>query len=104
MDPCELKPTISQAHPETMDFLSSAWCNFAVQAFQPELQDQSLILHDSSIKKLDNDTKPPFLVSYFGLPLLFLVLFSSLISFDRERIREAYLIKALCFSRNWTRA
>ncbi|XP_027066384.2 VAN3-binding protein-like [Coffea arabica] len=61
MDPCELKPTISQAHPETMDFLSSAWCNFAVQAFQPELQDQSLILHDSSIKKLDNDTKPPFL-------------------------------------------
>ncbi|KAL3535286.1 hypothetical protein ACH5RR_003747 [Cinchona calisaya] len=63
MDPRELKPTISQAHPETMDFLSSAWCNFAVQAFHPELQlqDQSLILHNSSIKKLENDSKPPFL-------------------------------------------
>ncbi|KAH9622638.1 hypothetical protein KSS87_021150 [Heliosperma pusillum] len=35
-------PVVSEAHPETMDFLSSAWCNFAVQALQPELlQDQT---------------------------------------------------------------
>ncbi|XP_019256132.1 PREDICTED: VAN3-binding protein isoform X2 [Nicotiana attenuata] len=52
-------PTISQAHPETMDFLSRAWCNFAVQAFQPEMQDQALILHESSIKNSIIDNKPP---------------------------------------------
>ncbi|KAI3444091.1 hypothetical protein Pfo_000756 [Paulownia fortunei] len=51
--------TLSQAHPETMDFLSHAWCNFAVQAFQPETQDRSLILQDNSIKIFENDTKPP---------------------------------------------
>ncbi|XP_016481216.1 VAN3-binding protein-like isoform X2 [Nicotiana tabacum] len=52
-------PTISQAHPETMDFLSRAWCSFAVQAFQPEMQDQALILHESSIKNSIIDNKPP---------------------------------------------
>ncbi|XP_015080462.1 VAN3-binding protein [Solanum pennellii] len=52
-------PTISQAHPETMDFLSRTWCNFAVQAFQPEMQDQALILHETSIKSLSIDNKPP---------------------------------------------
>ncbi|KAI5675588.1 hypothetical protein M9H77_06538 [Catharanthus roseus] len=58
----ELKAaTISQAHPETMDFLSRAWCNFAVQAFQPDLQEHSLVFHTSSITKVENDTKSPFL-------------------------------------------
>ncbi|KAK4369210.1 hypothetical protein RND71_013002 [Anisodus tanguticus] len=52
-------PTISQAHPETMDFLSRTWCNFAVQAFQPEMQDQALILPENSIKNLTVDNKPP---------------------------------------------
>lgn len=56
-------PTISQAHPETMDFLSRTWCNFAVQAFQPEMQDQALILHENSIKNLNIDNKPPIPVS-----------------------------------------
>ncbi|KAL9224603.1 hypothetical protein vseg_000622 [Gypsophila vaccaria] len=47
----------SEAHPETMDFLSNAWCNFAVQALQPEL------LQDRSCNSLqtvlfDSDTKP----------------------------------------------
>ncbi|XP_057968397.1 VAN3-binding protein [Malania oleifera] len=55
------QPTVSEAHPETMDFLSSAWCNFAVQAFQPELQDHaSIVLHGSPIKKFENDSQPPF--------------------------------------------
>ncbi|KAK4337596.1 hypothetical protein RND71_042083 [Anisodus tanguticus] len=54
-------PTISQAHPETMDFLSRTWCNFAVQAFQPEMQDQALILDENSIKNLSIDNKPPLL-------------------------------------------
>lgn len=58
-------PTPSEAHPETMDFLSRAWCNFAVQALQPaELQDRSVVPLDNSIKKFDQaDTKVPFTVS-----------------------------------------
>ncbi|KAH6825100.1 auxin canalization protein [Perilla frutescens var. hirtella] len=55
----DYNPTLSQAHPETMDFLSQAWCNFAVQAFQPETHDRSLVLQDSSIKIFDDDVKPP---------------------------------------------
>ncbi|XP_031285113.1 VAN3-binding protein [Pistacia vera] len=55
------KPSPSEAHPETMDFLSSAWCNFAVQALQPaELQDKSIVLLDSSMKKFESDIKVPF--------------------------------------------
>ncbi|KAF3639232.1 hypothetical protein T459_18773 [Capsicum annuum] len=50
-------PTLSQAHPETMDFLSRTWCNFAVQAFHPEMQDQALVLHENSIKNLPNMEK-----------------------------------------------
>ncbi|KAA8522803.1 hypothetical protein F0562_009226 [Nyssa sinensis] len=42
-----------------MDFLSPAWCNFAVQAFQPDLQDLSLVLRENSTFK--NDTNSPFL-------------------------------------------
>ncbi|KAJ1433547.1 Pleckstrin-like, plant [Sesbania bispinosa] len=42
----------SDAHPETMDFLSLAWCNFAVQALQPEPQHGSLVLVDSPMKQL----------------------------------------------------
>ncbi|KAK9210519.1 hypothetical protein WN944_002890 [Citrus x changshan-huyou] len=55
-------PTPSEAHPETMDFLSRAWCNFAVQALQPaELQDRSIVPLDNSIKKFDQaETKVPF--------------------------------------------
>lgn len=46
-----------------MDFLSRTWCNFAVQAFQQEMQDQALILHENSIKNLNIDNKPPIPVS-----------------------------------------
>lgn len=56
-----IKPSPSEAHPETLDFLSSTWCNFAVQALQPDLQNQPIILLDNPIKKLDCDVmKPPF--------------------------------------------
>ncbi|XP_020547817.1 VAN3-binding protein isoform X2 [Sesamum indicum] len=58
IDP-DYRSTLSQAHPETMDFLSNAWCNFAVQAFQPEAQEQSLVLQDNSIKVFDHDMKHP---------------------------------------------
>ncbi|GMP36249.1 hypothetical protein CsSME_00008441 [Camellia sinensis var. sinensis] len=57
------KATVSEAHPDTMDFLSKAWCNFAVQTFQPELQlqdHQSLVLHDNPIINFHSDTKSPF--------------------------------------------
>ena len=68
MEP-DFKPTISEAHPETMDFLSPAWCNFAVQAIQPELQDQSLVILDNPIKKFGYDTKAPFPVSWITVDL-----------------------------------
>ncbi|CAK9140300.1 unnamed protein product [Ilex paraguariensis] len=57
----DIKPTLSEAHPETMDFLSRAWCNFAVQAFQPELQEKSLVLQDNTMKKVENETRPLFM-------------------------------------------
>ena len=63
-----INPSPSEAHPETMDFLSHAWCNFAVQALQPDnlhqqqlpLDHQSMALIDPNImmiKKIENDTK-----------------------------------------------
>ncbi|XP_044472544.1 VAN3-binding protein-like [Mangifera indica] len=55
------KPSPSEAHPETMDFLSSAWCNFAVQALKPaELEGKSIVLLDSPMKKFESDMKVPF--------------------------------------------
>lgn len=57
-------PTLSEAHPETMDLLSRAWCDFAVkEAFQPEFQNQALILHEYSINSFDDgSTSPSFMV------------------------------------------
>lgn len=55
-------PTPSNAHPESMDFLSSAWCNFAVEALHPELEDRSsIMILDNSIKQFESNTKVPFL-------------------------------------------
>ncbi|KAL2927443.1 VAN3-binding protein [Bienertia sinuspersici] len=47
--------TLSEANPETMDFLSNAWCNFAVQALQPEFQTDgtSILVRDNTIKSFD---------------------------------------------------
>ncbi|KAB1204156.1 hypothetical protein CJ030_MR8G004053 [Morella rubra] len=56
-----LNPAPSNAHAESMDFLSRAWCNFAVQALQPELEDRSVIILDNSVKQYDGDAKAPFL-------------------------------------------
>ena len=68
----------SAAHPETMDVLSRAWCNFAVQTLNPELQpDQSLALIDTPIKDLDVTlTSDPFPVRKFKRThFLFLFIF-----------------------------
>ncbi|XP_047321724.1 VAN3-binding protein [Impatiens glandulifera] len=46
--------TLSHAHPETMDFLSKTWCNFAVQAFQPDLSDRSIVLHENPVNMVDS--------------------------------------------------
>ncbi|XP_022751632.1 VAN3-binding protein [Durio zibethinus] len=54
------KPSPSEACPESMDFLSRAWCNFAVQALQPEFHDQSIVVLDNSIKKFESDTPMSF--------------------------------------------
>ncbi|CAK8564241.1 unnamed protein product [Lathyrus sativus] len=43
----------SDAHPETMDFLSLAWCNFAVQALKPEPQHGSLVLLDNPMNQFE---------------------------------------------------
>lgn len=56
-------PTPSDAHPESMDFLSLAWCNFAVQALQPELEDRSVIILDNSIKQIESYARAPIMVS-----------------------------------------
>ncbi|XP_076897475.1 uncharacterized protein LOC143550768 isoform X1 [Bidens hawaiensis] len=53
-------PTLSEAHPETMDLLSRAWCDFAVkEALQPELQSQALVLHEYSINTFDDGSMSP---------------------------------------------
>lgn len=70
----DYKPTLSQAHPETMDFLSQSWCNFAVQALHPDMEDRSLVLQNSPIKIFENDVKPPSVVSCMVTDL-YLVLF-----------------------------
>ncbi|GLT49626.1 hypothetical protein SLA2020_231720 [Shorea laevis] len=59
------KPTPSEAHPESMDFLSRAWCNFAVQTLQPgdQLHHQSIILrdhHHHPPEKFEDQTTLPF--------------------------------------------
>ncbi|KAM7472858.1 hypothetical protein LguiA_011041 [Lonicera macranthoides] len=57
----DFKPTLSEAHPDTMDLLSHAWCNFAVnEALQPEVQDRSIVLQDYPIKTIDNEPKNIF--------------------------------------------
>lgn len=49
----DFKPVPSESNPDSMDFLSLAWCNFAVQAFQPPINDRSIVLHDNSYRKLE---------------------------------------------------
>lgn len=72
-----INPSPSEAHPETMDFLSHAWCNFAVQALQPDnhqqkhlpsdQQSMALIDHNPMIiKKIESNTKStpsPYMVT-----------------------------------------
>ncbi|KAI7744129.1 hypothetical protein M8C21_028159 [Ambrosia artemisiifolia] len=53
-------PTLSEAHPETMDLLSRAWCDFAVkEALQPEFHNQALILHEYAINSFDDGSMSP---------------------------------------------
>ncbi|XP_071715675.1 uncharacterized protein [Rutidosis leptorrhynchoides] len=55
-------PTLSEAHPETMDLLSRAWCDFAVkEALQPEFQNQALVLSINSTSFDDGSTSPNFM-------------------------------------------
>ncbi|PWA75481.1 hypothetical protein CTI12_AA241780 [Artemisia annua] len=57
---CDTMPTLSEAHPETMDLLSRAWCDFAVkEAMQPEFQNQALVLHEYSISSFDDGSTSP---------------------------------------------
>lgn len=50
----------SAAHPETMDVLSKAWCNFAVQTLNPQVQPlgKSLLLIDTPITTAPSDPFP----------------------------------------------
>ncbi|XP_021865379.2 VAN3-binding protein [Spinacia oleracea] len=55
MDPNMSISTLSEAHPETMDFLSNSWCNFAVQSLQPEFSDggSSMLVRDNTMNSFD---------------------------------------------------
>ncbi|KFK27316.1 hypothetical protein AALP_AA8G366600 [Arabis alpina] len=55
-----INPSPSEAHPDTMDFLSRDWCNFAVQSLQPEhlLYDRSIVPVETSITKFQGDLSP----------------------------------------------
>ncbi|KAL0729230.1 hypothetical protein Bca4012_025323 [Brassica carinata] len=50
-------PSPSEAHPDTMDFLSREWCNFAVQSLQPDhiIYDRSIVPVETSIAKFQGD-------------------------------------------------
>nr|GEV05009.1 hypothetical protein [Tanacetum cinerariifolium] len=57
---CDSMPTLSEAHPETMDLLSRAWCDFAVkEAMQPEFHNQALVLHEYSVSSFDDGSTSP---------------------------------------------
>ncbi|BAB09595.1 unnamed protein product [Arabidopsis thaliana] len=53
-------PSPSEAHPDTMDFLSREWCNFAVQSLHPDpiLYDRSIVPVETSIAKFQGDSSP----------------------------------------------
>lgn len=48
---------------DSMDFLSDAWCNTAIQVLQPLPNDQSMVIQESLIKMFENDVKAPVMVS-----------------------------------------
>ncbi|KAJ4866374.1 hypothetical protein Rs2_52102 [Raphanus sativus] len=50
-------PSPSEAHPDTMDFLSREWCNFAVQSLQPDhiIYDRSIVPVETSLAKFQGD-------------------------------------------------
>ena len=92
------KPDVSDSQSETMDLLSRAWCNFAVhEAFQTELQERSLVLHDSSIKLFDNEPKSPSLVStlYYICTVYLILPRPCLKLMDYSRSTEIHLYDAL---------
>lgn len=53
-------PSPSEAHPDTMDFLSREWCNFAVQSLQPDPihYNRSIVPVETSIAKFQGDSSP----------------------------------------------
>ncbi|RID41206.1 hypothetical protein BRARA_J01183 [Brassica rapa] len=53
-------PSPSEAHPDSMDFLSREWCNFAVQSLQPDhiIYDRSIVPVETSIAKFQGDSSP----------------------------------------------
>jgi len=64
-------PTVSEAHPETLDFLSRSWCDFAIQALQPELHDRSpLSVPNTTMKMFEGDTLVSSLWFQQGLMML----------------------------------
>ncbi|GMH23278.1 hypothetical protein Nepgr_025121 [Nepenthes gracilis] len=66
MDPDFMAAKVSEANPETMEFLSRAWCNFAVQAFRIDrLRDQSVV----TTKGLDNMTPSAILKMEKGMKM-----------------------------------
>jgi len=72
-------PSPSEAHPDTMDFLSREWCNFAVQSLHPDpiLYDRSIVPVETSIAKFQGDSSP--VSCAVSNQRLFFVIFSSIL-------------------------
>lgn len=53
----------TEASPEPMDVLSSEWCSYAIQVFQPKLEDCLVKTMDKSIVAIKDTGRAPSLVS-----------------------------------------
>ncbi|KAL6525476.1 hypothetical protein OROHE_015783 [Orobanche hederae] len=93
--------TLSRAHPETMDYLSHAWCDFAVQALQHESKERSLVLQENSIKMMDksawvDDGNIKFVKSWIWMQQAM----HPEVNYN-SYFRKKWLSKALAFTMSW---
>jgi hypothetical protein len=59
----ERQMTTTEAPPEPMDVLSNEWCSYAIQVFQPKLEDCVVKSMDKSIVAIKDTDRAPSLVS-----------------------------------------
>lgn len=87
------KPSPSEACHETMDFLSRTWCNFAVQALQPQLYDQSIVVLDNQIKTFESDSSLSFTVNFKILKHVIYILLLQILyvyGIDKKKLNPSF--------------